>query len=397
MQKLSKTEKKLVLLTVLRNCAIHSQSTRYSEQRRRLRFTFEYEPFGSMCAFAFRVLFDIGIESFRGLSAHLKVSDFSIIPPLHGNHGKKEHQSHQLVNRGVTEKLVEFLLALAEAQGEFSPGRDVKRGQRKEDKNPDILWLPACFTQSAILRMYNQEHPDFSVSRASLRMILKNNPRLNHIRTKTPRTDMCDFCELQKRKIIGTKAHDESKAEELVAELAAHQKAYQGERAVYNSEREQSENDRKKWEKGILSADNCVEHISMDYGQSVEVPHIADQLGGTFYLHMRKFLLFCVCSVTERTQVCYTCDEREAGKGPNEAISFLHDFLVSRQIQTRDIRIHADNCAGQNKNNCVLWYLVWLVTTGRLRHTELKFMIKGHTHCAVDGGIGQVKKKIKKI
>lgn len=156
----------MVLLTVLRNCAVHSDNTRHSEQRRRLRFTFKYEPFGIMCALAFRVLFDIGIESFRGLLAHLKISDFSIIPPLHANYGKRGHQSHQLVNRGITEKLVKFMLALAEAQGEFSLGRDIKRGQRKEDQNPDILWLPACFTRSAILRMYNQQHPDFSISRS---------------------------------------------------------------------------------------------------------------------------------------------------------------------------------------------------------------------------------------
>ncbi|MBF0227968.1 MAG: hypothetical protein HQK76_21210, partial [Desulfobacterales bacterium] len=37
MQRLSRTEKKLVLLTILRNCAANSESTRYSEQRRRLR------------------------------------------------------------------------------------------------------------------------------------------------------------------------------------------------------------------------------------------------------------------------------------------------------------------------------------------------------------------------
>ena len=396
LEKLSKTEKKLVLLTVLRNCAAHSTNTRHSPKRQRLRFTFKYEPFGSMCAFAFRVLSDIGIESFRGLLAHLKISDFSIVPPLHGNYGKTGHQSHQLENRGVTEKLVEFMSASAEAQGEFSPGRDTKRGRRKEDKAPDTLWLPACFTRSAILRMYNQQYPKFSISRTSLCLLLENDSRLKHIQIRSPRTDMCDFCELQKRKIAGTRAHDESKSEKLIAELARHQKAYQGERAIYNSEREKAENDRKKWEKENLLPEKCVEHISMDYGQSVDVPHTADQLGGTFYLHMRKFLLFCVCSVLEKSQVCYTYDEREAGKGPNEVISFLHDFLVNRQIQSQDVRIHADNCTGQNKNKYVIWYLIWLVTTGRIKHIELKFMIKGHTHCVVDGGIGQTKKKLRR-
>ena len=88
-----------------------------------------------------------------------------------------------------------------------SPGRDTKRGQRKEDKNPDILWLPAYFRQSTILRMYNQQQPDFSISRSSLCLLLQNDSRLKHIQIRSPRTDMCDFYELQKRRIARTKAH----------------------------------------------------------------------------------------------------------------------------------------------------------------------------------------------
>ncbi len=395
-ERLSKTEKKIVILTVLRNCAINSENTRYSEKRLRLRFSFRYEPFGTMCVSAFRALFGIRIELFRGLLAHLRTSDMSIIPPRHGNYGKKGNKSNQLVNRGITEKFIDFVLDLGETQGEFSPGRDTKRGKTKEDKNPDILWLPAYFTRSAILRTYNLQYPDFRISRSGVCRILDNELQLQHIKIRSPRTDMCDFCELQKRRIAGTKAQDKLKAEELTKELAAHQKAYQGERAVYNFERKQSEAHRKNYEKGKLAEHECIDHISIDYGQSVEAPHTSDQLGGTFYIHMRKFLLFCVRSALENEQVCYTYDEREAGKGPNEVISFLHQFLVNRKIQTPDIRIHADNCTGQNKNKYILWYLTWLVTTGRLRHIELKFMIKGHTHSIVDGGIGQMKKELRR-
>ena len=74
MKRLSKREKKLVLLTVLRNSVIHTENTRYSEQRQRQRFTFCYEPFGSMCSAAFRLLFDIRIKELKGLLAHLKIS-----------------------------------------------------------------------------------------------------------------------------------------------------------------------------------------------------------------------------------------------------------------------------------------------------------------------------------
>ncbi|ETR71726.1 MAG: peptidase C14 caspase catalytic subunit P20 [Candidatus Magnetoglobus multicellularis str. Araruama] len=72
MESLSKVEKKMVVLTVLRNCAINSEGTRYSEKRQRLRFSFRYEPFGIMCVSAFRAIFGLRIETFRGLLAHLR-------------------------------------------------------------------------------------------------------------------------------------------------------------------------------------------------------------------------------------------------------------------------------------------------------------------------------------
>jgi len=395
MKHLSKKEKKLVLLTLLRNSVIQTKSTRYSEQRQRLSVTFRYEPFGTMCSAAFRLLFDIRIKELKGLLAHLKISSMSIIPPQHGNRGKKPHRSNSLVERGVSEKLIEFIVALSESQGEFSPGRHTKLGNTTEDKNPDMLWLPACFTQSTLLRMYEKHHPDFPISRTAFCSMLKNEPRLQHIKIRSSRTDMCDFCELQKRKIAGTKLHDEEKAEKLTAELLSHQKSYQGERAVYNSEREHAKRHRKELSKGTRRIDECIEHISMDYGQSIAVPHTTDQLGGTFYLHMRNFLLFGIFSVLENTQRCYTYDEREAGKGANEVISFLHDFLSNRHIKTPNLRIHADNCRGQNKNKYVMWYLVWLVSTGRLKRAEIKFMIKGHTHFIVDSGIGHTKRALR--
>lgn len=396
LKRLDKKEKKLVLLTVLRNSVTHTERTRYSEQRQRLSLTFCYEPFGIMCSAAFRLLFDIRIKELKGLLAHLKISRMSIIPPQHAFSGKKIQRSDSLAKKGVIEKVTEFMQALGESQGEFSSGRHTRCGNTKEDKDPDVLWLPACLTHSSVLRMYNKQYPDFPISRTAFCLLLKNEPRLRHIRLRSSRTDMCDFCELQKRKIAGTKLHDEAKAEKITAELLAHQKSYQGERALYNSEREQSKLHRKEFRKGKRTADECIEHISMDYGQSIAVPHTADQLGGTFYLHMRNFLLFGIFSVLENIQFCYTYDEREAAKGANEVLSFLHDFLANRQVKTPYIRIHADNCRGQNKNKYVMWYLVWLVSTGRLKRAEIKFMIKGHTHFIVDSGIGHTKRELRR-
>lgn len=389
MNSLSKDEKKIVILTVLRSCALNSSKTRYSEERLRLRFTFRYEPFGVMCASAFRLLFDIRIDTFKGLLAHLKTNNMSVLPPLHGNKGKKSRKPDTLENRGATEKVVEFMLALGEAQGEFSSRRDTKERE-------NVLWLPACLNRSALFRMYNKQYAGFPIGRTKFVFLLNNEPRLNHIRIRSPRSDMCDYCELQKRKIAGTKPHDELKAEKLTMELVAHQKSYQGERAIYNSERKRALTDGEKFRQGKLKPDDCVEHICIDYGQSIGVPSTADQLGGTYFLQMRNFLLCGIYSGLENTMLCYTYDEREAGKGANEVISLFHNFLSTRAIRTPNIRIHADNCRGQNKNKYVMWYLVWLAATGRVKHVEFKFMIKGHTQFIVDSNIGHIKRELKR-
>ena len=73
----------------------------------------------------------------KGLLAHLKSSGMSIIPPQHGNSGKKTHRSNSLVYRGVNEKVIEFIDALGESQGEFSAGRPTPLGNTYKDKNPD--------------------------------------------------------------------------------------------------------------------------------------------------------------------------------------------------------------------------------------------------------------------
>ena len=319
----------------------------------------------------------------------------SVVPPIHGNKGEASHKPDTLIKRGVTEKVIEFMLAIGKSQGEFSPGRHVRQGDLIEDKNPDLLWLPCCFNQITLFRMYNKQYPKFPLGQTKFFILLKNEPQIQNIKIRSPRSDMCDYCELQKRKIAGTKPHDEKKAEQLIEELHTHQTSYQEERTIYNTERENSLKEGQKYRAGKLEIEECVEHIGIDYGQSIGVPSTTDQLGGTFYLQMRNFLLFGVCSALENTQYCYTYDEREAGKGANEVISFLHHFLATRKIQTPNIRIHADNCRGQNKNKYVMWYLIWLVATGRAKHVELKFMIKGHTHFIVDSNIGHIKRELR--
>ena len=58
--------------------------------------------------------------------------------------------------------------------------------------------------------------------------------------------------------------------------------------------------------------------------------------------------------------------------------------------------LHADNCTGQNKNNYVLWYLLWRVITGRHTNITLSFLVVGHTKYAPDWCFGLFKRLFKR-
>lgn len=78
----------------------------------------------------------------------------------------------------------------------------------------------------------------------------------------------------------------------------------------------------------------------------------------------------------------------------------LHHVLESQKINNAPgafsghLRIHADNCAGQNKNRYVLWYLCWRVLIGLNNSIELCFLIAGHTKNVCDGAFGHVKRRL---
>ena len=59
-------------------------------------------------------------------------------------------------------------------------------------------------------------------------------------------------------------------------------------------------------------------------------------------------------------QVNYLIDESvQIGKGANSVISYLHHFFDKHGLGETDVHVHADNCAGQNKNNYLLLYWAW--------------------------------------
>ena len=101
--------------------------------------------------------------------------------------------------------------------------------------------------------------------------------------------------------------------------------------------------------------------------------------------------LYCFGIVNEgaNSHRHYLYGEELVGKGLHEVVSLLDKYLdENTPLTARTITLYADNCGGQNKNNLMLFYLLWLVDTRRHDTIKLKFQIKGHTRNSCDRGFG---------
>ena len=69
----------------------------------------------------------------------------------------------------------------------------------------------------------------------------------------------------------------------------------------------------------------------------------------------------------------------------------VHHYLQTRGHDVEHLKLHADNCVGQNKNNYVVQYLMWRMLAGGNETIELSFMLDGHTKFAPDRFFGLFK------
>ena len=74
----------------------------------------------------------------------------------------------------------------------------------------------------------------------------------------------------------------------------------------------------------------------------------------------------------------------------------VHNYFALHGLGEKHLVIHADNCAGQNKNNAVIMYLAWRVACGLHTQITYSFMVAGHTKFSPDGFFGLLKLKLRK-
>lgn len=413
---LDKKQKELVVRFTIRLCSHWSPRTVRYVDRQRNRFAFEDPLLGRLCRRSYALIIGVGEATLARYANSVYTSGGRFIPPPHKSEGK---EGNRQLNPDVRQEAIRFLVEMAMAVGEESPGR---HSQRSEEKNHSpqgrhhtaeraIVFFPAMYSLRLLHHLYLEKsgHP---VSWKTFSTIFQSE-ELSWLRIRSPRDDVCDVCLLYRRKMAellrkeGTKITLDQLGG-ISSEFVKHRNLSIATRNVYRAEC-------KTAQQGALKIQELLEnnaqqgeltkllkkydaHYSFDFCQSLWLPQMSDTPGQFYFLSLRSINLFGIVDdggIGTPIQTNLLYDQTTASKGSSEVVSMLYYFLIhcrQSSVASRRIFFHADNCVGQNKNNIVLQFFLWCIAIGICDHIELKFLLKGHTKFSPDGGFGMIKK-----
>lgn len=397
----SREAKEAALLMNLREHLSTGPSRRAGAHRQRPHVAYAIPPFGRVCRQAYVLLWDIGLSTLQALLSYMTSQANTFCPRIHGLTGTA---SNHALPPEVQQEVIDFIVEFGEQFGEEDEGRHGRRTPH-ESEGPVVRFLPASYTIAGLYRLFaNYIAQKASVGQSSslvsfstFRHLFHSEP-CQHIRIRRPRSNVCDAC-ARFRAFYRHHAGDEleqtsCREEDHITQWQRHVQLAQEAREAYNADLRQARKTLVLLRQGQLPLAGYVAHYTFDFMQSLAIPQFADRTKDMYYFSLRNIHLFSIRDDGARLQYNYLYDEGEGGKGANYVISLLFHFLGHRTHEAAAIvvHLHADNCCGQNKNNLVMQFFVLLVSLGVLTHVEMKFLIKGHTHCSVDGGHAMIKK-----
>ena len=207
-----------------------------------------------------------------------------------------------------------------------------------------------------------------------------------NIESARPRTDVCDTCFSLEAMIRS--ARDKGKDyTELEQKLKLHKKKADIAYLEMNEAKDKNIWDPKEWT-----------IICMDLQQTHMCPKTA--VGSFFYKRKLNIYNFCICDVKTKEPYFYMWEEYKARKGSSEIYSCLYKWLSDHVFihtdRPKKLRIIADNCGGQNKNNNLALALLRLVHLNLFHRIELAFLVPGHSYMPCDQNFGIISNKLKK-
>jgi hypothetical protein len=197
LRELEKGEKEMYIMGALQK--VCTDDTRKGK-RQRIRYRFVHDG-RTICRPSFLYINDIGSKALRNLQKHMDMH--GTVPRVHGNTGRKPH--HALKYDDVR-YCVDWLIWYASVNGLPMPA--APRGQDGEAP----IMLPSALTKKELHQIYLQRCIEAGVRHlglTSFKDVWKN--CVPHIRIMTPKDDVCQKCEILRKKV----ADSVSEAEKL--------------------------------------------------------------------------------------------------------------------------------------------------------------------------------------
>ncbi|PSN53156.1 hypothetical protein C0J52_06268 [Blattella germanica] len=135
--------------------------------------------------------------------------------------------------------------------------------------------------------------------------------------------------------------------------------------------------------------------LTFDFMQNLSLPKIPVQ--ELFYLRQLTVNVFFITNIKTNKSSLYIYHEGNGRKGSDEVCSFLNDYLkhnVPNNIT--ELRLFSDNCPGQNKNQTLCRYLLFLTDRGRFNKITQYFPIRGHSFMPCDRVFGVIKQSLRR-
>lgn len=249
-----------------------------------------------------------------------------------------------------------------------------------------------CFFFGKYLEWMEENHSDAEPLKKSMYLYIFNN--FYNLEIVSPKVDVCDVCTmlLEKLKQLRDKNKDTTDCE---AELSQHKT-----KANVAYEHLKQAHDPKIWRPDEWLV------ICMDLQQTFVIPKTAQ--GSHYYLPKVNVYNFCIYELQSNKPFFYVWEEFNGRKGSSEIYSCIYKWLnenvlhkdgkkVNGQERPRKLRLIADNCGGQAKNNNLSLALLRLVHQGVFDRIELFFLVPGHTYMDCDRKFGHISKSLKNI
>lgn len=313
-----------------------------------------------------------GIRKHRVLSAYSKqTAAGSTIKDRRGTNPNAKKNSDEIVNC-VHEHIQSLPVRSSHYTRTKNPNRQfVDYGDQKS-----IAWLHARYEE-----WMPKVHNGVKIVKYSYyNQIFSNNYNISF---KTPRSDTCDTC-AQLHQLISN-AEDPSPHQ---IEYEIHMDKAETAKAAMKEGEDPTKWDPEQWV-----------FICMDLQQTMQCPKTTQ--GSGYYKRKVNLYNFCIYDIQTRESYMFVWEEYTARRGSVEIYSCLYKwiqtYVLNRGSQyPRNLKIFADNCGGQNKNNNLCLALLKLVHENIFERIELCFLVPGHSYSACDRAFGCVESRIKK-